>query len=186
MGRIMKVLKLIFILFLASVSMAVNRPPALSPADVPFAYDVNMVASDVLAWTVTEPNVSVIFRAKVRHKWGLGITFAAVDCYDANTPILVNAGLKVPDVNDGGWIQDFDMVITPLFEGVHYVEMTAVNKLGRAEDKRTLLILCAVDEPPIIFTDDKPVISTREAQRLWQVAKKKGYPVTKPTRVAKL
>ena len=176
--------RLITLLFAStSAILAITQRPPI-PADVPFEYDPNMVTSEILMWYVAEPNLNFIFTAKVKNKWGLQVDFIVSDCYDANTPILVERGLKTKDLEHGGWIQEFNVVATPGAEGVHYIEMTATDKIGRF-DKRTLLVLCVEDEPPFIFIDDPPIIASRkkEAQRIWQVATKQQYPVTKPTKV---
>ena len=71
----------------------------------------------------------------------------------------------------------------PPEEKVHYLEVIAVDKAGR-QDIRTLLVYTVYDDAPFIFISE-PVSMTRikEAQKLWQVAMKKGVPLTKPTRL---
>ena len=174
-------MNVLIILIMASISI-VTRPPV--PTDVPFEYEKDLLTSDVLMWHVAEPNLSFIFKAKVKNKWGLHVDFETNDCYDSNTPILVERGQKTRDIENGGWIQEFDVVVTFNKEGVHYIEMKATDKIGRF-DKRTLLVLCVGDEPPFIFIDDPPIITSRmkEAQRFWQLAVKHKYDATKPTRV---
>ena len=160
----------------------IQRPPV--PENIPFPYDAKMVTSEVLEWFVAEPNLTFVYTASVKNKWGLEVDYTVTDCYDANTPILVDRGVREEDT-DGGWIQRFHVMVTPASEGVHYLEMTAIDKKGRL-DKRVLLVLCVEDDPPFIFIEDPPVItdaSIKNAQRLWQVAAKYGYPATKPTRV---
>ena len=160
----------------------IQRPPV--PQDIPFPYDPNMVTSEILEWFVAEPNLTFVYSPSVKNKWGLQVDFHVVDCHDANTPILVERGIREPDP-DGGWIQRFQVMVTPSTEGVHYIEMTAIDKKGRM-DSRTLLVLCVEDDPPFIFMEDTPVITDAQldaAERTWQYAKKMRYPATKPTKV---
>jgi len=162
------------------ILLGISRPPV--PENIPFPHDPNMVTSDILEWFVTEPNLTFVYFPAVKNKWGLHVDFEVSDCYDANTPILVERGVKEPDP-EGGWIQRFRVMVTPSKEGVHYLEMTAIDKKGRT-DIRTLLVLCVADDTPFIFMDDRPVITKmKDAQKAWQYARKLGYPATSPTRV---
>ena len=169
-------------LLLIAMMAIIQRPPV--PTDIPFPYDPNMVTSEILEWFVAEPNLTFVFSPSVKNKWGLQVDFEVIDCSDANTPILVERGIREKDT-DGGWIQRFQVMVTPSKEGLHYIEMTAVDKKGQT-DTRTLLVLCVEDEPPFIFMEDPPVItkkSIKNAQKMWQVAMKRNYPATKPTKV---
>ena len=167
-------------LLLIAMMAIVQRPPV--PTDIPFPYDANMATSEILEWFVAEPNLTFVYSPAVKNKWGLQVDFIVSDCYDSNTPILIERGIREEDP-DGGWIQRFQVMVTPSKEGVHYIEMTAIDKKGRT-DSRTLLVLCAADDSPFIFMDDPPVITKlKDAQKTWQYAMKHGYPATKPTKV---
>ena len=175
--------RILIYLMLCTTALAITQRPPV-PTDIPFEYDPNAVTADILRWFVAEPNLTFIYTASVKNRWGLHVDFVVVDYYDANTPILTERSAKVPDDEDGGWIQNFNIMVTPSKEGVHYLEMTTVDKRG-ISDTRTLLVLCVADDPPFIFIEDPPIITKRikEAQRIWQVAKKMGYPITKPTKL---
>lgn len=164
-------------LLLIAIMMIVDRPPA--PSDVPFEFDPNMVTSEVLIWYIAEPNVTFAFTVGAHNRWGLQTELSASDCYDSNTPILIDRGPKQKDP-EGGWNQFFNVLVTPRSEGVHYIDLVCEDKVGR-QDKRTLLVLCVADDTPFIFVEVPPTITVAEAQRTWQVAKKIGYPATSPT-----
>ena len=167
-------------LLLIAIAMTgiIERPPI--PTDIPFEYDPNMLTADIMRWYVAEPNLTFVCSPSAKNRWGLHVDLTAIDFYDANTPILIDRGVKEKDIDDGGWIQHFNVMVTPSTEGVHYIELTATDKRGRF-DKRTLLVLCVADDPPFLFMETAPTISEAEAQRTWQVAKKVGYPATSPT-----
>lgn len=167
----------------AGITFGITQRPPI-PADIPFPYDSNLVTAEILEWFIAEPNLSFIYSPAVKNKWGLEVDFIVVDCYDSNTPILVERGTREKDP-DGGWIQRFQVIATLSKEGVHYLEMTAVDKKGRT-DVRILLVLCAADDPPFIFMEDPPVITDaqlKNAQKTWQYAKKMQYSATNPTHV---
>jgi hypothetical protein len=173
----MKVIVALLIILVASTAFAITgRPP--EPNDIPFEYDVNAVPAEILLWSIAEPNLTVSTTIAVHNKWGLHVDLIAYDHTDANTPVLVQRSQKQKDP-DGGWNQYFNVLVTLSGEGVHYIELTCIDKVGR-QDKRTLLILGAKDDTPYIFVESPPIISTREAQRAWQYAKKMKYPVTNP------
>jgi hypothetical protein len=133
-------------------------------------------------WKIAEPNMSAIYAVGAHNKWGLDID-VGVTCPDPNVYILVDRLEKKKDPA-GGWNQFFQFAMTfPPEEKVHYLEVIAVDKAGR-QDIRTLLVYTVYDDAPFIFISE-PVAVTRikEAQKLWQVAMKKGVPLTKPTRL---
>jgi len=161
-------------------TMGATKPPV--PIDIPFEYDPNLCLSPVMDWKIAEPNMSAIYAVGAHNKWGLDID-VGVTCPDPNVYILVDRLEKKKDPA-GGWNQFFQFAMTfPPEEKVHYLEVIAVDKAGR-QDIRTLLVYTVYDDAPFIFISE-PVSMTRikEAQKLWQVAMKKGVPLTKPTRL---
>ena len=155
--------------------LAVTRPPALDPNDVPFVYDPNMCLSDVLGWVVTEPNTSVIWTMTAHNKYGL-----RVDLYAPNTVIQRLAMYQ--DLE--GYVQEFQLAYTPETDGVHYIDVTATDLLGQ-QDSRTVLVLAVTEDPPVIKMESVPIVRMKQAQQLWQVAKKEGKQLTSPARVWK-
>ena len=172
-----RIIEIGLVLLITSVALGVSVPPELGPEDVPFPYDPNMCMSSVMDWQVVEPGIASIYSVGSHNKWGLETEMTTND-----PNILVQKLEKVKDP-EGGWNQWYQCMFTYSREGVHYVNVTATDKKGRTES-RTLVVLAVMDDPPFIFPGS-PVSDARikDAQRFWQVAAKKGYPVTKPTRV---
>ena len=173
----MKRLIEIGLVLITSMAWGATVPPELNPADVPFAYEPNLCLSSVMDWQIVEPGIAAIYSVGSHNKWGLDTEMTTND-----SGILIQKLEKTKDP-EGGWNQWFQCMFTYSAEGVHYVNFTTTDKKGRTES-RTLLVLAVSDDTPFIFPGSPPVASRdKEAQRFWQVAVKKGYPVTKPTSV---
>jgi len=169
----MREILLILVTFLTITA----RPPV--PVDIPFEYDPNMVTAEILQWFVAEPNVTFVCTVAAHNRWGLRTELEVTDCYDPNSAILIQRSEKLKDP-EGGWNQYWNVMITISGEGVHYIELKCIDKVGRT-DERTLLVLCVKDDVPFLFIESAPTISIKQAQRSWQYAKKVGYPATMPT-----
>jgi hypothetical protein len=165
---------------LPQLSYAKERPPV--PTDVPFEFDPNLCQSEVMDWAIAEPNLSIVYAVGAHNKWGLEIDFA-LSPSDPTTLVVVDKLGKAKDP-EGGWNQYWQFSLTlPPIEKVHYINLVATDKAGRT-DSRTLLIYAVFDDAPFLFPSEPlPVSRMKEAQKLWQVAMKKGTPMTKPTTV---
>jgi len=174
-----KTIAILLMLFFVPVQGA-SVPPVLGPNDVPFAYDPNLCTASIMDWQIAEPNIAAIYSVGAHNKWGLDIELTTND-----PNILIQKLAKAKDP-EGGWNQYWQCMFTYSVEGVHYIEITVEDKVGRT-DCRTLLVLCVSDDTPFIFPGSPPVIISdariKDAQRFWQFAKKNNYPVTKPTTV---
>ena len=180
MAKRISILLLIFILNITAWS--VERPPIMEPNNVPFVYEPNLCLSPVMAWIIAEPNISTIYGVGSHNKWGLSTELTIVD--PAGGEVIIQKLGKYKDPA-GGWNQYWQFMFTMSVEGVHYLELTVTDKVGRT-DCRTLLVLVTKDDTPFIFPGSPPplpVSRIKEAQRFWQYAKKNNYPVTKPTTV---
>ena len=177
----MKMIKAVFLLLLVAPVWAAVLPPELEPADVPFAYEPNMCTSPVMAWVITEPNIANIYSVGYHDNRGLSVDLTA---NDPNGPEILIQKLDRYKGPTGGWNQYWQCMFTISDEGVHYVELETVDKIGRI-DSRTLLVLSISDDSYFIFPGSPPlpVARIKETQRFWQYAMKAGYPVTKPTTV---
>ncbi len=164
------------ILILMAIALsAAEKPPV--PNDVPFVYDPNLCPSAVMAWVITEPNLSLVYAVGVHNKYGLDVTLT-VNAVD----VLVDRIGKAEDPN-GGWNQYFQFAWKPPHEAIHYLEIVATDVAGR-QDKRTLLVYAVYDDAPFIFpVDTIPISRMKHAQRMVQVAKKVGFAMTKPVAV---
>lgn len=140
---------LIIVMFVSAVLRAAERPPELGPVDVPFVYDPNLCTAPVLSWLVIEPNISSIFRVSAHNRWGKRIDLTVTDAHDPNIYVLIDQN-PMTGGPFNGYDQNWQCMITPAVEGVHYLELTATDMRGRT-DRRTLLMLCAADEPPFLF-----------------------------------
>ena len=145
------------------------------PNDVPFGFDPNLCMSDVIGWVVTEPNVSVTWTMSSMNRTGLRTYLYAQEA------VVQRLGTYV---DPNGWVQEFQVGYTPRAEGVTYLDVTATDLLGQY-DRRTVLVLAVKDDPPVIRMDNLPVVRMRQAQRLWQYAKKQNTALTSPTKVWK-
>lgn len=175
-------MKQTIILILAGLLSVITRPPV--PNDVPFEFDVNCCASEVMSWIIVEPNLSLVYAIGVHNKFGLAIDIDVVGTSDEPIDTLVDRLGKVADP-DGGWNQYFQIAWTPPpGEQIHYLELRATDAAGR-QDRRTLLVYATDDTGPIIFPihGPLPVSRIKSAQRLVQVAKKVGFPLTRPITV---
>jgi len=169
----------VLLMLLAVPAWAVVRPPDLEPNDVPFAYEPNLCLSPVLDWQIVEPNLAAIYGVGSHNSWGLDTELTT------NDPNILIQKLEKTKDPDGGWNQWFQCMFTYPAEGVRYIEFTVEDKRGRI-DKRTLLVLVTEDDTPFVFPGSPPplrVSRIKEAQRMWQYAKKMNYPVTKPTSI---
>lgn len=164
------------VFLLMTAILSVTRPPV--PANIPFAYDPNMVTAEILTWCVADPNLTVMTTVAAHNKWGLDTELTVRDVYDGNTPIAIQKNQKTKDPA-GGFNQYWVLMVTPMAEGVHYIELICTDKVGRS-DQRTMLILCVEGDSPFLFVESPPVITVEQAQRAWQYAKKIGYPITSP------
>jgi len=162
---------------LVNLAGAIERPPI--PYDVPFEYDVNCCDSDVMAWTITGPNISSVYHVAAWNEWGLDteLTITGME------GITVTKGDKVKELG-GGWSQHFDFIFMAPVVGVHYLNLTATNIIGLS-DSRTLLVLAVTDSPPILYPAEPPVLTdaySKGAQRVWVQAVKNRQRVTLPTK----
>jgi len=164
------------------IMLAATRPPELGPDEIPFAYDPNLCPSPLLAYVISEPNLSVVYAVGAHNKWGLDIELDVVNANGQLIDIVVQKLGRAKDPQ-GGWNQYWQFAWTPPpVEMVHYLEIVVTDKVGRTA-RRTLLVYAVHDDTPFIFHGSPPVSRLNEAQRLWQYAKKIQKPLTKPTRV---
>ena len=170
----------VLLMLLTVPAWSVTRPPDLEPNDVPFAYEPNLCTSPVMDWAYAQPNLASIYSIGSHNKWGMD---TEITVNDAN--IIIQKLDKVKDP-DGGWNQYFQIMFAYSVDGVHYIEITVTDKIGRS-DSRTLLVLVVSNDPPFVFPGSlrPPVADSRinEAKRFWQYARKRGYRVTMPTNV---
>ena len=169
-------------LLLGACASAVTKPPV--PTDMPFAFDPNLCPSPILDWIIVEPNLSLVYAIGVHNRFGMTIEIDVIGTGGDPIETLVDALGKSPDP-DGGWNQYFQIAWTPpAGEGLHYLEIRARDIVGR-QDRRTLLVYTVADDAPFIFPvhGPLPVSRMKAAQRLVQVAKKVGFPLTKPITV---
>lgn len=181
-----KVAIVVAILAISSVELYGQRPPALDPNDVPFAFDPNNCTGDLLTYVVTDPNVSVISTIRAHNKGGWMTELDIVKCDGTPTDSVIQRATARPvkDPN-GGWTQEFTWGWTPPGEGVYYLEfrLSTRGKPDWKGDVRTILIYAYGEDIPYLFTEDIPSLMTRRAQKLWQHAKKVGQPLTTPSRI---
>jgi len=172
----------VLLMLLAVPAWSVTRPPDLEPNDVPFAYDPNLCTSPVMDWQIVDPNIAAIYGVRYHDSRGLDTELTAVDPNGVEIIIQSLGRYRDPE---GGWSQYWNIMFTISSEGVHYIELETVDKLGRS-DCRTLLVLAISDDSFFILPGSPPplpISRIKEAQRMWQYAKKMNYPVTKPTSV---
>ena len=169
--RIIDILVLLLIfLYLSGLVFGSSPVP-----DILFDYDPNMCPSPAFDSIISDPNISCVYTFQVRSIGGREVT-CSID-YPGQFVIS-----RLTKVKDGRyWVQTFQFLWTPPdYEIVHYIEIKATDDKGRS-DRRTLVFWAYADSPQI--WPDIPVVHVRGAQRLWQVAKKRGIVVTLPTHV---
>ena len=171
--------RILIILLMAGVVYGA-RPGV--PTDVPFEHDPNKCLSEVMDWVICEPYMSTVYACGYHNRWGLDVSIEMISG-DPNVAIITDRLDKANDPN-GGWNQYYQFGITPpAGEKVHYIEIVSTDKAGR-QDKRTLLLYAVYDDEGYLFpVTPLPLTRTKEAQRLWQMAKKAGKPLTKPTKI---
>jgi hypothetical protein len=176
-----RIIEIGLVLLITSMAWGADIPPVMGPNDVPFAYEPNLCLSPVMDWVITEPNISTIYGVGYHDHRGLSVELTASD---PNGPDILIQKLDRYKDPAGGWNQYWQCMFTIPADGVHYIELETVDKIGRT-DCRTLLVLVTSDDSYFIFpgTPPLPVSRIKDAQRFWQYAKKLNYPVTKPTRV---
>lgn len=175
----MKVIGMLVVMLITGLVMGAERPPVLEPNDVPFAYDPNSCPSPVMDWRITRMGTASIYSISAHDEAAVAIVMSG---YIAGSDVLVYYLDKAKDPN-GGWNQYWNCAFTLNRTGVHYLEFTASDTIGR-EDRRTVLILSVEDDGLFIFPGAPPIITkVEDAQRLVQHAKKKQFPMTKPVRV---
>jgi len=171
----------VLLMLLAVPAWSVVRPPDLGPVDVPFAYEPNLCTSPVMDWQIVDPNIAAIYGVRYHDSRGLDTELTAIDPNGVEIIIQSLGRYRDPE---GGWSQYWNIMFTISGEGVHYIELETVDKLGRS-DCRTLLVLSISDDDYFILPGSPPLPVSRikEVQRFWQYAKKMNYPTTKPTSV---
>lgn len=183
-----KLLVVLAILAVLSVKSYGLRPPPMDPNDVPFAFDPNNFASDLLSYVVTDSNVSVISTIRAHNKggWLTDLYIAMCDGSPTDSVIQRVTARPVKDPN-GGWIQEFTWGWTPPGEGVYYLEfrLSTRGKPGWKGDVRTILVYAYGEDIPYLTIVDVPNLMVRRAQKLWQHAKKIDQPLTAPSRIFK-
>lgn len=183
---------LVLVALFATASPAKPKPPILDPKDCPDVYDPNILAvAPPMSWLPADIDTSVISQVNVWNKSGVvtAITVEEVQIIDGD-PVVVPASLNlepvtgtpVPDPN-GGYNSTWTWGFTPDDAKIYYFLFTAStpSKPHWKTDQRIVLVY--VEDSPVLWTQDVPILTTRSAQRLWQYAMKVGAPMTKPTLV---
>lgn len=191
----MKNYALCFCLLLATVSLAKTRPPTVDPNTCPYPYNMNVASiADPMAWLPADVNVSVVSTINVWNRQGREVAIAIDEVVMGSTgewviqPIehmLVNDNENpIPDPN-GGFNQSFTWGFTPAEGRIYYLLFTAATpeKPNWKTDKRIMLVYSEPEDVPVLWVQDVPLLTTHNAQRLWQAATKAGKPMTKPTLV---
>ena len=169
--------------------LAASRPPELDPNECPYPYDPAQCIGQALKWLPAEPNISVISQVLVHNKKGLACSVTIQEIVNGVPQpidhVIEPNGIEEDTSPSGGFIQEYMWGFTPHKPKLYYLLFTAktIDKPHWKPDQRTILVYCDLPDIPFLWTDDIPVIMSKHAQRLWQVAKKLGRPLTAPTTV---
>jgi hypothetical protein len=187
-----------FLGFLTSrTARGATRPPAID-ANVPYPFDPNLCAGEVMDWAICEPNVTTIYGVRFftlsgRPAEGLDVTLGGGE--------IINVHIKyegrVKDPNGPGWFHEWTIGYTPASVGVHHLNLKAwygPRSHSRAwwlppgpleSDVRTILLNVVAGDAPFLLpgTTPTPISHLNRASRFLQHAKANKWPISRYPRV---
>jgi len=184
----------LILLLVASFSSAKDRPPTLDPNSCPTPYDPNVLTiSSPMAWLPADVNVSVISQINVWNRTGRTVDVVMQELVSRNNQWTIQTidhtiqsdnTSPVLDPN-GGYNQQFTYGFTPTEARIYYLLFTALtpSKPQWKTERRLVLVYVEAEDIPILWVQDVPLLTTKNAQRLWQASVKAGTPMTKPSLV---
>jgi hypothetical protein len=184
----------LIMLLITSIAAGRPRPPVLDPNAPTVPYDPNILqVAEPVAWLPADVNVSVVSQINVWNRQGRTVVVAIEEIIVLNgeaiiqpIPHMMQADYPapMPDPN-GGYNQAFTWGFTPSEPGLTYLLFTATTpeKPQWQSDSRIFVIYVEAEDPPIIWAQDVPLLTTHHAKRLWQASVKVGTQMTKPTLV---
>jgi hypothetical protein len=139
--------KLFFAVLLAGLCSAAFAD--LTPEQVSFPYDPNLVSGTILDAWPTDPNKTVIYDVYAKSQMGLDVTLTVTV---PNPQALVVTKLPRIKDPDGKYRQPFRILWTPpAVQAVYYVQIEAKDRLSRIKRKTVLVLVSFPSDAPELF-----------------------------------